>query len=160
MDNPEVSLRKATIDEAPLIHAMQVEAFASLLEKFQDHDSNPGAERIERVIGRLRQENTDFYLILFGIEPAGAVRIARHRGGDRCRISPLFIIPRFQGKGLAQATFRIIEGMYHPSDGWELDTILEESRNCHLYEKLGYKRTGRIDEVKEGMHIVHYEKLS
>lgn len=156
--SPGFSLRKAGLDDAPLIHAMQVEAFAPLLEKYRDHDLNPGAEGIEKIVARLRQEHTDYHLIMCGGESAGAVRVARLRGGLRCRISPIFVLPRFQGRGLARETFGRLEELYRPAEGWELDTILEEERNCRLYEKLGYERTGRIDEVKEGMHIVHYEK--
>lgn len=31
----------------------------------------------------------------------------------------------------------------HGATGWELSTILQEQGNCHLYEKMGYHRTGR-----------------
>jgi hypothetical protein len=30
--------------------------------------------------------------------------------------------------------------------------------NLHLYEKLGYHRTGRIDKINDRMDIVYYEK--
>ncbi|MBL8965905.1 MAG: GNAT family N-acetyltransferase [Spirochaetaceae bacterium] len=153
------SLRKAGVDDAPLIHAMQVEAFAGLLAKYRDRDLNPGAEELEKVVAKSLQERTDYYLILCGGESAGAVRVVRLRGGERCRISPIFVLPRFRGRGLARETFRTLEDAYHPAEGWELETILEEEGNCRLYESLGYARTGRIDEVKEGMHIVHYEKV-
>ena len=39
-----------------------------------------------------------------------------------------------------------------------LDTILQEEGNCYLYEKLGYKRTGKIEHINERMDIVYYEK--
>ena len=37
----------------------------------------------------------------------------------------------------------------HGSSGWELDTILQEKGNCHLYEKMGYKQTGETKVVNE-----------
>ena len=55
--------------------------------------------------------------------------------------------------------FEEIEKIYG-SDNWMLDTILQEESNCYLYEKLGYKRTGRIEKINERMDIVYYEKLS
>ena len=63
----------------------------------------------------------------------------------------------FWNKGLAQKTFEKIEQL-HGSDNWMLDTILQEEGNCYLYEKLGYKRTGKIENINERMDIVYYEK--
>lgn len=44
---------------------------------------------------------------------------------------------------------------FQPGD---LDTIHEESGNCHLYEKLGYVRTGQTEQLMENMTLVYYEK--
>lgn len=38
----EITLSRATIDNAQELHAMQVESFKELLEKYQDFDTNPG----------------------------------------------------------------------------------------------------------------------
>lgn len=46
----------------------------------------------------------------------------------------------------------------HRSSGWELDTILQEEGNCHLYEKLGYRATGATTIVNERMTLVLYRK--
>ena len=57
----------------------------------------------------------------------------------------------------AVKTFEEVEKI-HGNDNWKLDTILQEEGNCHLYEKLGYKRTGLVEKVNERMDIVYYEK--
>lgn len=44
------------------------------------------------------------------------------------------------------------------SDHWYPDTILQEEGNLHLYEKLGYHQTGRVDKINDRMDIVYYEK--
>ena len=49
------------------------------------------------------------------------------------------------------------EKMYG-SNHWCLDTILQESGNLHLYEKMGYHRTGKIQKINDRMDIVFYEK--
>ena len=46
----------------------------------------------------------------------------------------------------------------HGSHNWTLDTILQEVGNCYLYEKLGYRQTGRRTVINENMTIVGYEK--
>ena len=60
-------------------------------------------------------------------------------------------------EGYAQAAIKEVEEKYG-SDNWCLDTILQESGNLHLYEKMGYHRTGRIEKINEVMDIVFFEK--
>ena len=50
-------------------------------------------------------------------------------------------MPEFQDKGIAQKAIWLCEEIYG-KEGWELETILQESKNCHLYEKMGYKSIG------------------
>lgn len=51
-----------------------------------------------------------------------------------------------------------IEEMHSEVERWFLDTILQEAGNCYLYEKIGYKRTGKIEKVNEKMTLIFYEK--
>lgn len=66
-------------------------------------------------------------------------------------------MPAHRNKGYAQAAIGAAEQI-HGSHHWCLDTILQEVGNLHLYEKLGYHQTGRIEKVNEQMDIVFYEK--
>jgi len=154
----KISLQKATIVDAGEIHSMQIRSFRSLLEKYQDFETNPGNETIDRIIERISQDFTDFYIIKSGENSVGAIRVVRLSNGDRCRISPIFILPQFQGRGLAQQVFSEVEQRYRPVNGWELDTILEEAGNCYLYEKVGYAKTGRTRKINNRMTLVFYEK--
>jgi len=153
-----INLIKAKIEDAEEIHKMQLLAFKELLDRYQDYEISPGAEKLERVIERIKQDTTDYFIIKYDNRPVGAIRICKLYEEGQCRISPIFIIPEYQNKGIAQKVFQIIEEKYKPENGWNLDTILEEKGNCHLYERMGYKQTGKIEKIKEGMHIVFYEK--
>ena len=138
---------------------MQVEAFAELLEKYRDTATNPGAEPLERIEARMAQDATDYYLILAEGRQIGAARVRRQpRPETARRASPLCIRPAFQGKGYAQAAKEALEEMYPQAEAWRLDTIKEEAKLCHLYEKLGYRRTGQEEVLQPGMTIVYYEK--
>ena len=53
---------------------------------------------------------------------------------------------------------RIAESLYPNAGRWELDTILQEQKLCHLYEKMGYRKTGKTQRIKDGMDIVFYAK--
>lgn len=154
----EVKLLRADIGDAKEIHAMQVEAFKELLEKYQDFDTNPGNESVERVEARLEQDFTFFYFICIGQQKVGAIRIVdKKEVGNNKRISPLFILPEFQGKGIAQEAIRLCEEV-HGNGNWELDTILQEPKNCHLYEKMGYRQTGNTKVINERLTLIFYEK--
>lgn len=72
-------------------------------------------------------------------------------------LSPIFIMKEFRGRGYAQQAIQLAEEI-HGSSNWELDTIIQEEGNCHLYEKLGYRQTGEVKVVNERMTLVFYHK--
>ena len=150
-------LVRANVSDCEKIWSMQIEAFADLLAKYRDYETSPGNEPKERIRAKLLDEFTFFYFIHYENDIVGAVRVVDRKNGDRKRIAPIFIMKRFRNKGLAQKTFEEIEKI-HGSNNWMLDTILQEEGNCYLYEKLGYKRTGKIENINERMDIVYYEK--
>lgn len=147
----------ANISDCEKIWNLQIEAFKDLLAKYQDYETSPGNETKEHIQAKLMDEFTFFYFIYYENNIAGAVRIVDRKDGNRKRVSPIFILKEFRNKGLAQKTFEEIERL-HGSDNWMLETILQEEGNCYLYEKLGYKRTGKIKNINERMDIVYYEK--
>lgn len=152
-----VVLKRASMPDCGLIHAMQVKAFKPLLDKYKDYETNPGAESLERVQQRMGQSFTDYYLIQLSGLNIGAVRVAKHIP-NTCRISPMFILPEFGGHGYAQQAIRLVEGLYPGILRWELDTIGQEAKLCHLYEKMGYQATGKEEAIQPGMTIRFYAK--
>ncbi len=154
----EIELIKASINEAKEIYEMQIITFKPLLEKYQDYDLSPANEKLEKTVDRLSQKITDYYIIKKNKISVGAIRIRRYEEGALCHVGPLFILPEYQNQGISQKVFKIIEEKYHPEKGWTLDTILQEKGNCHLYEKIGYKKTGKVENINERMDIVYYEK--
>lgn len=116
----EVKLVRADAKE---LHAMQVKSFRELLEKYQDFDTSPANESVEKVEARLKQEFTYFYFICVGTQKA--ILLCEKMHGNKC---------------------------------WELDTILQEAQNCHLYEKMGYRQTGKTEVINERLTLVFYEK--
>ena len=154
----EIKLRRSSMEDAETIWKMQLEAFAPLLEKYRDFDTSPAAEPLDKVKGRLMQPETYFYFICMDGTPIGAIRVVDPKTeGKYKRVSPLFVLPAFQGQGIAQQAMKLTEQL-HGASGWELDTILQEPGNCHLYEKLGYRRTGKTQAVNDKMTLVFYRK--
>jgi len=154
----DVKLIRAGCESAELIWKMQVEAFAESYEKYQDAQTNPAAEPMERVLNRLQQPFTYYYLIGYGDNIAGAIRVIDKQEPDECkRISPVFILKPFRNQGLAQKAIGEAEQM-HGSKNWALETILEEPQLCRLYEKLGYRATGKTQKINERLTLAYYQK--
>ena len=73
------------------------------------------------------------------------------------RISPIFILPEYRNKGIAQSAIKICEEI-HGNNNWELSTILQEKGNCYLYEKLGYHSTGKTQVINDRLTLIFYKK--
>ena len=153
----QLTIEKASIADAEVIYAMQIKAFQPLLDKYQDFETSPANEQFQRTIDRLHQLQTDYYVIFYESIPVGAIRIV-NKDNHRHRVSPIFILPEYQGKGIAKLVMRMVEEMYRDAIVWELDTIFEEQKLCGLYESLGYVATGEITKINNQLTIVFYEK--
>lgn len=151
-----VELVRATVADAQELWLMQKEGFAALLEKYQDFESNPAAESIDKTILRLQQPYRDFYFIVADGRNVGAIGVRTAPDGWK-KLGPLWVLPAYQGRRIAQEAIRLVEEL-HGADKWALDTILQEKGNCHLYEKLGYRQTGATHVVNERMTLVDYVK--
>lgn len=156
----QITLVRAQMGDAERIHEMKYKAFLPLFEKYRDEQTSPAVEKIEKVIRQLQSDNTDYYLIERDGEIVGAIRAVRDGlvdGRETLRISPLFLLPEFQGKGIGYQALIQAMAMYPQAEIWRLATIKEEKGNCHLYEKCGFVRTGERPE-NERMTLVFYER--
>lgn len=147
-------LKRAGAQDAQIIWQMQREAFSELFGKYQDYETSPATEKLERTQQRLTDGSFFYYIIADG-EKVGAIRIVQQ---DNCkRLSPIFIMKQHRGKKYAQAAIKLAEQL-HGERGWALETILQEDGNCRLYEKLGYKRTGKVLKINDKMDLISYIK--
>ena len=111
---------------------------------------------MDRVRARICAPERSYYIILCDGAEAGGICIKRK--DDRHIVSPVFVLPEYQGRGIAQQAMLLAEAEFPQAKCWALDTILQEAGNCHLYEKLGYVRTGEPKPVNERMTLVDYIK--
>ncbi|MCL2427399.1 MAG: GNAT family N-acetyltransferase [Oscillospiraceae bacterium] len=153
----EINLKKADINDCDKIHQMQIIGFKALLDKYQDFETNPGAEALERVRWRFEFPQIDHYLIELHDESIGYIRVDK-LDDDTCRLSQMFILPEYQGKGYAQQAITQVELLNLQAKHWILETILQEEKLCHLYEKMEYKQTGVQTNIQDGMDLIEYAK--
>lgn len=151
-----ITLRKAELADAERLWKLQIEGFEELLERYRDYDTNPAAEPVEKTIMRLSQPRRCFYFVMQDDATVGAISVRTAPDGWK-KLGPLWVLPAYQGRGIAQEAIRQVEAI-HGSDRWVLDTILQEKGNCHLYEKMGYHQTGKTQVVNERMTLVDYVK--
>lgn len=153
-----MKLIRIDIEDAHNLWEMQVEAFHDLYQRYQDTETSPATETVDKIIRRLQQPFTYYYYIQENGETVGAVRVVDKK--DKSipkRISPIFIMPQYRNHGMAQKAIRAVEEL-HGSSNWELDTILQEKGNCYLYEKIGYHQNGKTEIVNDKMTLVYYKK--
>lgn len=153
-----VAFKESDIDT---VFGIQQAAYKPLYEKYHDDNLNPYMESKETVLRKYMRAGTKGYLFLLSGVPVGAVRIIVYPESKSAKVSALGVLPQYQGQGIAQQALLKIEKMHNDDiERWFLDTILQEAGNCHLYEKIGYKRTGKIQVINEKLTLVFYEKES
>lgn len=154
----EITLEKAIESDAAVLFQMQIDSFSPLLNKYKDYETNPANESIEKTISRINNTDGGYYKIKVASDLVGAICISHKEEKSRFWISPMFILPNYQGRGIAQKILTLIEGMFPEAISWELATILEEERNCFLYEKMDYKRTEVIKKLNDKTTLIYYKK--
>ncbi len=151
-----IELTRAIESDCIQIHQIQIHAFSKLLAKYHDYETSPAAEKPEDIYRRFIQDTTDYYLIRHMNALVGMIRVCNY--GNRCRISPVAILPEYQGMGYGKQAVIDVEKLYPKAKIWELDTIVQEENLCSFYEKLGYRKTGRTEKIQEGMDLAFFEK--
>ena len=153
-----VQLVRIGLDEAEDLWKLQTRAFMNLYERYQDTETSPATEKLEKIIMRLNQSFTYYYYIEVDGQNVGAIRVVDlAEEGKAKRISPIFIMPEYRNKGFAQKAILLAEEI-HGCSNWELDTILQEKGNCYLYEKMGYYQTGETKKINDNLTLIFYKK--
>ncbi|PLT29093.1 GNAT family N-acetyltransferase [Peribacillus deserti] len=154
-----IQLCVANESDAQVLFDIQICSFKPLLEKYEDYETSPANESIEKLISRINYPNGVFYKIMFDGSLVGGVRVVWQEESTHFRLSIMFIHPDFQGLGLAQKVFSMLDDVFPQATSWELDTLLEETRNCHLYEKMGYVKTGVFRKINDKTTLVSYQRI-
>ena len=152
-----IKLKQCLESDCETIRQIQKRSFETLLKKYRDYDTNPACETEGRILEKMAQPQTTYYLIQNGDVIIGAARVFRV-GEKTMRISPIMILPEHQKSGFGRAAMSLLEETYPEISLWQLDTILQEEALCRFYEGFGYRKTGGSYDIKPGMTIVFYEK--
>jgi len=150
-----IEFKESDIDA---VFEIQRAAYKPLYEKYRDDEWSPYMESKEFVLQKYTRVNVVGYVFEIDSIKVGAVRITIYPEIKKAKISALCVLPEYQGQRIAQRALLEIEKIHSEVETWFLDTILQEEGNCHLYEKIGYKRTEKIQKINDKMTLVYYEK--
>lgn len=150
----ELVIKRAKVEEAETLKAIQEAAFADDLLKYQDVEGSPATESTERLIEKIN--SFYYYTIRHNDEIIGGVNV-RKTSDTESRLSRLFLKPTYQNKGIGTKIIKFIEEEFPHTVKWSLDTPYLSYRNQHLYEKMGYKKIGE-HRISDKLILFDYEK--
>lgn len=75
----KVELIRVNIQDAENLWKMQIAAFQDLYAKYQDPETSPATETLEKTVMRLEQSYTYFYYIVVDDTIVGAMRVIDHK---------------------------------------------------------------------------------
>lgn len=159
MNTANFHFRLVTKKDLPELQAMYRDAFLPMYKKYHDDETDPYLESLDSLNKKWQQPSSNFYFFEKEEQRLGMIRVTTSNTGTDARISPLLILPKYQGHGYAQLMLEQIEQLYPTVHRWHLDTIAEEPKLIHLYQKMGYiQDPDRPVQILPGMHIVFFTK--
>lgn len=135
--------------------SMQKKCFKPIYEKYYD-ETSPYKESFAKFVLRTTKSSFQMYWIVDNSTKVGQIWIATKN--DTAKLARLFVLPKYQNKGYATKAIIDIEKLYSYYNHWQLDTIKEEKKNVHLYQKLGYKPNGKEKIINDKMTIIEFKK--
>lgn len=129
--------------------------FLPTFVKYKDR-TNPVFRTFFDFIKYYKSSSLTMFWIIFDSKKVGQIWI---KTSDDCvLLARIFVLKKWQNKGIAQQAILQTEKIFAEYKLWKLDTIMQEKKNCHLYEKLGYKQTGHRQRINNKMTVIDYEK--
>ena len=151
-----VKLIRADLADSEKLLEIQKICFAPHLERYQDFDTNPAMASIEKVQWRIQNEN--FNKIYYYDIWVGSINIIKLDEIGAYKLHTINILPEYQGKGIGQTAIKMAEDIFSDAESWMLETLEDMPDNRHVYEKLGYRFTGKTEKINDKLTIVFYKK--
>ena len=152
-----ISLIAAKVSDLSKIYTLQKAAFHSLYETYHDEGTSPYKESFVRLKRKYNHPDNHFFLLQRKKQLIGFIKIATNKETNVIRISPIAILPSYQGKGYGKETMLEAERLFSAKKAI-LSTIKQEEKLVHFYISCGYKITGYEHSGTPGMDFVYLEK--
>ena len=151
----DIVFKKASLEDAKELLMIQRKSFKEALELYQDFDTNPKFEKMEKISYKIK--NHYYYKIILDRVIIGGAHVYK-KGDCHYYINRVFIDPDFENLGIGKKIMEFIENEFSDAKIFSLETPHKSFKNHYFYEKLGYARTGKIEEISENLSLIYYEK--
>lgn len=131
------TITRATLADAPAMHALQMRAFAEEGRRLQRFDIPPLTETVDTIREHIARETA--LVARAGDTIVGCVRGIMEDGA--CRIRALVVEPGHQGKGIGSSLLRELERALPHVARFDLTTNPVMEGNVPFYERHGYRVT-------------------
>lgn len=155
-----ITIQLANPQEAGVLAEIQKETFNEDARQFQhkEEDGPPGYDSTTWQVEMM--QSGDYYKIIADDEIIGGMIVFPAAGGEECHLGRIYIDLQHQNKGYGQEAIRFLFAAYPSARKWTLDTPAWAVRNHYLYQKLGFIRTGEVQDTASGESLIEYERLS
>ena len=152
-DVMNIELSVVSEKELKKVWKMQKIGFAEWDKKYHEGKKSVANEPYKKILERFKRHGVIYHFILKDKEPIGVICVRTDETTGIKQIAPIWIMPDFINQGYGQKAIKLLEEI-HGTSGWELRTGINEKRNIHFYEKLGYKKTEGIETINKYLSII------
>ncbi|WP_164508014.1 GNAT family N-acetyltransferase [Lapidilactobacillus wuchangensis] len=146
-------------NDLPAVQQMYQFAFADLYQRYHDDQTDPYCESLATLTWKWQQPDRHYYFYVIDQRRVGLICVHDDpQDAQTKRISPLLILPKFQGRGYALKMIQAVQEQDSAVTCWQVDTIAQESKLMHFYQRAGFQQTGQRIELQPGMTITYFEK--
>lgn len=153
-----ITFIKATVNDVYKVISVQTQCFIEFLDRYHDDTINPTNESAASIRRYIEDLNSTIYFIKNNDTEIGIIKLKKEQE-TVYKIDDFGILPEFRDQHLGTNVMTELQKQYAFVHTWQLSTILEEERNIHFYEKLGFKRVLEAAPIKinDQMTIVDYQ---
>lgn len=160
-----ISVRPTVFQDAPILHAIQKQAFLPLYERYHDA-GNPYLRGMDDVTRRI---DSPFFRAFTVLEDGDIVGSIFYRVQGSCPflgdlkpgeyyLSRAYIRPDRQGQKIAQRAILLCEKHFPDAKLFAVDFPADLEKNRRCYEAAGYRETGLRHEVQPGLTLACLKK--
>lgn len=133
----EIKIQRTNINEAEILLDIQREAFKEDLEKYEDYDTSPATEPIEKLKRKIN--NSFHYTIFLDNTIIGGIEV-RKLSETQFYLNRIYLGIDYQNLGIGTKLMEFVENEFSEALEWTLSTPYMNYRNHYFYEKFGYKK--------------------
>jgi N-acetylglutamate synthase-like GNAT family acetyltransferase len=145
-----MKIELATLEDAERLWEVQKAAFYEYIEKYGHFEDNPYDMTFDRIKFNINYHLGKYYKIIKDDQIIGGVFGFLLDRDDMMKIAQFYLLPDYQAQHLGEEALKYVLDIHQEIKVWVVDTIYQETRNIHFYEKLGFQMVD-VEAVDEDL---------